>query len=282
MVASPDDTEWGRFVYSASCRRQIWHNIWRKCFYFFGGEGGGDKNWSHFSILNIVSQRPKKNHHWLNPSLSKIESGIPFWRGGKVKPYSCVVWRRGGLNLGVPEFSFERNEIVNELIKKKGNGWAERKGIMLRLFNVLCQSGKWFTPRLYTPPPHPSSIDCINICVCVFIYRHTHKPVHMCPVLWSSSDSDWNSIGGICRHNITRFTWNPHPASCVLHPASCILHPAPDSAGATTESLLSVSPLNNKWSEPRSELGNWTRKPRCSFSGLDTRTAWRVVLMLIF
>lgn len=119
--------------------------------------GVRDKNWSHFSILNIVSVRPKKkkNHHWLNPSLSKIESGIPFWRGEKVKPYSCVVWRRGGLNLGVPEFSFERNEIVNELIKKKGNGWAERKGIMLRLFNVLCQSGKWFTPRLYTPPSSP-------------------------------------------------------------------------------------------------------------------------------
>ena len=93
-------------------------NIYWEIIFFLGGGGAGreeDKNWSHFSILNIVSERPKKkknerkkrNHHWLNPGLSKIESGIPFWRG-KVKkkkkksnPTASVVGRGGGMRGGL-------------------------------------------------------------------------------------------------------------------------------------------------------------------------------------
>lgn len=85
------------------------------------------------------------------------------------------VWRRGGLNLGVPEFSFERNEIVNELIKKKKkrNGWAERKGITPRLFNVLCQSEKWFTPRLFIP--RHIERQCASL-----VYLRTRSRMHAC------------------------------------------------------------------------------------------------------
>lgn len=88
---------------------------------------------------------------WLNPTLSKIESWISIRRQQNKTPVQLCCLKTRGLNLGVPEFSFERNEMVNALIKKKGNGWAERKGIAPRLFNVLRQTEKWFTPRLYSP-----------------------------------------------------------------------------------------------------------------------------------
>lgn len=85
---------------------------------------GGD---SGLSVLNVVSERPKRERAeiiiWLNPSLSKIESGILFRRTvAKEEPVQLCCLKTRGLNLGVPEFSFERNEMVNALIKKKGNG----------------------------------------------------------------------------------------------------------------------------------------------------------------
>lgn len=92
-------------------------NIYWEIILFFWGGREEDKNWSHFSILNIVSERPKKkkkkkdwkkkrNHHWLNPGLSKIESGIPFWRGKvkkkKKKPVQLCCLKTRGLEFGGP------------------------------------------------------------------------------------------------------------------------------------------------------------------------------------
>lgn len=62
-----------------------------------------------------------------------------------------LLFEGAGAWIWVPEFSSERNEMVNELIKKRGARELREKESCHGAFNVRCQSEKWFTPRLYSP-----------------------------------------------------------------------------------------------------------------------------------
>lgn len=57
-------------------------NIYGGIIFFCEGwvGGGGIKliSFQHIKYCLRKTKKKKKNHHWLNPSLSKIESGIPF------------------------------------------------------------------------------------------------------------------------------------------------------------------------------------------------------------
>lgn len=93
-----------------------------------------------------MSQKEKENHHWLNPGLSEIESGISSFRlEEKVKTVQLCCLKTRGLEFegsGVLNSHLKEMKLIKRIKTKKKkkageSGWAERKGIMPRLVNAL-------------------------------------------------------------------------------------------------------------------------------------------------
>lgn len=192
--------------------------------------------------------------------------GYHFDGRKKWNPYSCVVWRRGGLNLGVPEFSFERNEIVNELIKKErrkkertgeGMSWEREKRGESRHGCLMRRAGrdKWFTPRLYSLPD--AHEDSARLC---FIH-------HACTCGPTPRDTDvGKSIGRYALHRETI------QACASLASSTSMLLPRSGRPNRLTCKQCSQSFNNFQIEFPHSffALGNFSRVS----SGLQHLTCW--------